>query len=255
MGIVISNTPISALWVVMDARSQRYNKPRRRNSMGWLLVGICNLLLSLAGCHINPFLQPVTVEGLCGVARSEELSLGTTDEAAIQRWVQKRGLPLKAESYAVEDRVFTRYGGKVKGNYIWLWLLNGRLIHVARTDIRYGPTLVRVVDSLGPPSFVHAMVWKCETSCLYYVELHYPEKGVSVTAWHSGKLKSIGYERVLILREDFRVTDISCYIPGSMEDVLRNVLMQDTESLSWWMQRSNPWPGFGAEFRMEPLLR
>jgi hypothetical protein len=195
----------------------------------------------LAGCAGSATPIPITFESLCGLTHEQFEQM---DEEALLRWIQDAiGTPPPWKN-TVGTRVTFSWP---KGNraYGHAYLYFGRLVRIELESIGGGPTLGQVVDALGKPEWVRSLVTRREDT-LYWVNLEYPGLGFSVATSSLEK----GNVRRVTLSKHMRVTDVFCYAPGSMEQVLQRAFFYSKQAITTSMERSVPWPGFGETVRL-----
>ncbi len=219
--------------------------------LGFLLVVV------LAACRNTVGSSTSTpAHDLCAFAHSPELLLGTTDVAGVADWVKA--------AYAVqaEQRVKTE-GDSHTVEFFWTvgnrhWsasVRDGRLARVSRFDLDNGPTFDEVVSIYGEPVFVYGyMGTMCERSCRYSLGLDYPELGLSISRSGletSQELRKTGVA-ALPVKKEVRATEIHCYQPATMEEVLTNAFGMSIDSVTSQMSMRSSWSGFDVLVPLGP---
>ena len=209
-------------------------------------LGFCIgcLLLVLSGCARSTV--SISFEGLCGLTHEE---FATMDEATLIPWVEEHyGVTPSKMGERVEAGVvvpiYTWLKGKTRGSAM---LHDGSLVKIWLEDVQNGPTFGQVVETLGPPKTLYRSATGWEGT-MYTLGLEYPELGFSVKKhdwlW--------GYVNQVTLSEDIQVNAISCYAPGSLEEIMQEINMAHpeviTDALRFYYP---PWPGFGASVTLE----
>ena len=89
---------------------------------------------------------------------------------------------------------------------------------------------------------------------LYFVGLDSPAIGVSVETEAITSVKAVSTQNGWAgpLKETMEVKHIDCYVPGSMEEVLREAYLLSPETVAYQMGKRISWPGFGGLVPLGP---
>ena len=204
------------------------------------LVGLLSLISS--GCTLGTSV-PISFDGFCGLSHEQFAAM---DEKTFVEWIQgKYGVsPSRRAERTENGKQVVPYewtAGSIYGN---AWFHDGRLAWLLLDDFPNGPTFGQTVGELGPPEKLYRYSTGWENT-VYSIVLEYPTLGFSVG--NSGTL--LGSVKEVTLSENLRVNYTICYGPGSLEDVLREVLLASPAHL----KRLMDWPGFGVSVPLEPV--
>lgn len=243
----------------MKAIPHRRVMQQSQHFLHFLWIAIIGLLLVvvLVACG-NPIdsATPVLAQDLCMFAHSPELQLGTTDAVGVAKWVKA--------TYGVEPEQMVKTEGDLsiveffwkQNNHHWsATVRDRRLARVSKFDLDNGPTLGQVVTLWGEPEFVYGYIGTiCEKSCSYSLGLDYPRLGLSIS--RSGletaqELRKTG-TAALSVRRSLRATEVHCYQPGPMEEVLTNAFGASVDSVTAQMLLRSSWSGFDALVPLGP---
>jgi len=211
----------------------------------------CLLIILLGGCQ-EPMREPVSLNLLCGFVHQPDFSVGLTDEKGVDQWIkEKRGAVSRKEWWDTYGDLIVTYSWREGETYWFVVLRNGKLVRVSIEGVKQGVSVDQVVKGLGPPETLEAglhWIGGCEHTCGYFIRLAYPELGVTVGSSRVVKTERLMHdgEYATTLSEDMSMTDLDCYVPGSMESVLSEAFQASPEGISTRTQRNKPWPGFGA---------
>jgi len=237
------------MWSVMrPGITVRRRALRKLAARGPLLL----LLAFLTSCQPKPAWLggsgPLAVEGLCPVSTDQMTHMNEDD---VIEWVVEEFGRSPRQVQHTRGASVAIYGWHVWGMDDSAYLHEGYLVRVTLDDIEGGPTFGEIVAGSGAPEMVFAYNGGVE-QVLYSVGLRYPARGVTV--YTSGYADPLDLrhdgELLLELTEDMPVDRIDCYLPGRMEDVLRDSYLLDADGVEYNMACTVPWPGFGELVRL-----
>jgi hypothetical protein len=203
----------------------------------------------LTGCE-QPRKQ-VSYESLCGLTKDQ---MGSLDEEGVREWIEKEHGPVQEAilDQALDEELrdaIVAYGWSEMGKIAGIaYLKEGRLYRVSVYGLENGPNFGQVVTSLGVPQAVYGFGIAVRDPVFYTIRMDYPALGLSVEG------SSLDARAELIrgkglstpLSEKMLVRDVECYVPGSIEQVLRDVFLLSPEVIRYQLEKRIKWPGFSS---------
>jgi hypothetical protein len=214
-----------------------------------LRVIACMIFVVLAGCE-QPRKQ-ISYESLCGLTKDQ---MGSLDEDGVREWIEKEHGPVQEVilDQALDEEYsgsITAYGWSEMGKVAGIaYMREGRLYRASVYDLENGPNFGQVVTSLGVPQAVFGSGTTLQDPVLYTIRMEYPDLGLSVEGSsleaRSELIRGEGLSAPL--REKMLVRNVECYVPGSIEEVLRNVFLLSPEVIRYQLEKRIKWPGFSS---------
>jgi hypothetical protein len=102
-----------------------------------------------------------------------------------------------------------------------------------------------VIDAFGSPDSVWTGYYTLDGNLLYEVLLFYPDLGITVQVVDEpNNASSKNRERIA---RDLQVNQVQFYEPMNVEAFLTNIDHYSKEGTRYYLDRLQPWPGFGED--------
>lgn len=196
----------------------------------------------------------------CGYGTWNALEFGVTTEEQLTQWLAKSELvhqPSLIDGWIEEPTsAFKahRYSWNVRNEGIYrtsvnLYVISGTLSSLW-TSFLYPQTLGDVVDALGEPQSVSIYLNNRYEECAYSYEFYYLAQGIRIggSIYDNTLCQRILEDQQALLEATWPVTDLSCSLGGTAEEVVGAIYGVTPEAAAQIVKFLQPWSGFGQKY-------